>query len=269
MVEAHMSDVTASPRALEGFTGEMVDELARAWEELQAYEEEATAQREAFAASEQRYRELFDLAPEAYLVTGIFGGIQEANRAAGTLLKMSVARLMGKPLVIFIAAADRPAFMTRLIQLQEGQPVEGWDMRVAPRQGPPVAVACTVAPARTPQGAMIGLRWVLHDITARTRLEEELRQANEALAARVQERTAVLQTANEALVMLLREVHHRVKNNFQVLSSLLSLQADAIEDAPAKDQSFLPATASCLGAASASCLPRGVLGLGPDTVAFP
>jgi two-component system, sensor histidine kinase PdtaS len=95
-------------------------------------------------------------------------------------------------------------------------------------------VACTVAPARTPQGAMIGLRWVLHDITARTRLEEALRQANEALDARVQERTAALQSANEALVMLLREVHHRVKNNFQVLSSLLSLQADAIEDAPAR-----------------------------------
>jgi hypothetical protein len=28
-VEAHMSDATASPRGLEGFTGEMVEELAR------------------------------------------------------------------------------------------------------------------------------------------------------------------------------------------------------------------------------------------------
>ena len=117
-MEAHASEGTASPGALEGFTGEMVDELALAWEELSAYEEEATAQREPFAASEQRYRELFDLAPGAYLVTGIFGGIQEANRAAGTLLNMYVAQLMGKPLVIFIAAADRQAFVTRLIQLQ-------------------------------------------------------------------------------------------------------------------------------------------------------
>ena len=233
-MEAHASEGTASPGALEGFTGEMVDELALAWEELRAYEEEAAAQREPFAASEQRYRELFDLAPGAYLVTGIFGGIQEANRAAGTLLNMSVAQLMGKPLVIFIAAADRQTFVTRLIQLQEGQQVEGWEMRVVPRKGPLVVVACTVAPARTPQGAMIGLRWVLHDITERTRLEEQLRQANEALDARVQERTGAFQTANEALVMLLREVHHRVKNNFQVLSSLLSLQADAIEDTQAR-----------------------------------
>ena len=147
---------------------------------------------------------------------------------------MPVARLMGKPLVIFIAAADRPTFVARLIQLQEGQQVEGWEVRVAPRQQPLAVVACRVAPARTPQGAMIGLRWVLHDITERTRLEEQLRQANEALDVRVQERTGALQTANEALVMLLREVHHRVKNNFQVLSSLLSLQANAIEDTQAR-----------------------------------
>jgi two-component system, sensor histidine kinase PdtaS len=65
-------------------------------------------------------------------------------------------------------------------------------------------------------------------------VEEELRQANEALDVHVQERTGALQTAYEALVMLRREVPHRVNNNFQVLSSLLSLQADAIKDAQAR-----------------------------------
>ena len=85
----------------------------------------------------------------------------------------------------------------------------------------------------------------------RARLYQDLREFNEELEQRVGERTAKLARTNgqlqgeiaerkrveEALQdslrekdMLFREVHHRVKNNLQTISSLFSLQADFLAD---------------------------------------
>lgn len=57
---------------------------------------------------------------------------------------------------------------------------------------------------------------------------KDLADTFNAMAAKVEERSADLERAVEEKSQLLRELHHRVKNNFQVIASLLALQKRAL-----------------------------------------
>jgi PAS domain S-box-containing protein len=79
---------------------------------------------------------------------------------------------------------------------------------------------------RDETGRVIRSTGMVHDITERKLAEESLRRTADELDQRTRELAATL----EHKEALLKEIHHRVKNNMQVVSSLLRLQSDALPD---------------------------------------
>lgn len=77
---------------------------------------------------------------------------------------------------------------------------------------------------------MMGLMITLITITILLLNDRYAQQLNK----KVIDSTQQLSEANNAQAILLKEIHHRVKNNLQVITGLLSLQASSIEDETTK-----------------------------------
>lgn len=148
-----------------------LEELQAAYDEIRQQNQALVESRQQLEAERQRYQELFNLAPDGYLVTNATGIIQEANVAIASMLQISQAHLMGKPLLLFFPASDRPRIRTTLAHLQQPHPqptplrVYTWETQLRPRTANPIEVGVTLACNSQRTGEMASVRWLLRDIT--------------------------------------------------------------------------------------------------------
>src|SRR3989442_3699310 len=167
---------------------ECLEELSISTQELEVAAEQLRQQNEELAFSRveiekerQRYLELFEFAPDGYLLTDGRGNIREANRAAADRLFVHQGLLAHKPLALFVSKKDRPAFYQRLTELDLGtqEAVHDWEVSLSPRQGAPFQASLTVSAVRDVKGRLASLRWLIRDITRRHKAEEALRESEE------------------------------------------------------------------------------------------
>lgn len=160
-----------------------LEELRLALEELRIAEEELQEQnhallvaRQAIEDERQRYQELFEFAPDAYLVTDVYGVVQEGNQTAAALFNIAPKFLIGKPLISFVPESQRQLFRSVLNQLSTIHRIQEWEIPMGGRNMEPFDAAITVETVRNTDGKAIALRWLIRNISARKQAEHQLRK---------------------------------------------------------------------------------------------
>ncbi|HKP61950.1 MAG TPA: PAS domain-containing sensor histidine kinase [Polyangiales bacterium] len=171
------------------------EELRVVEEELHERAEELGAAHDVLELERKRYRDLFEFAPEPYLITDATGVVIEANLRACELLNIQASFVLGKPFALFVGEHDRPLMRHMLSLLVSTAEVLTFDLRVCPRRSTElVSIKASVRRSVSTALASVVLHWSLHqqresDTTTqieqlRRELVAEKRRCDEAEHAR-------------------------------------------------------------------------------------
>jgi PAS domain S-box-containing protein len=104
-----------------------------------------------------------------------------------------------------------------LEKIRRDEPVLHYETVMMTKDGRNIDISLTASPIKDSRGKIVGLSSIGRDIT-------DTKHIQEILSASLREKE-----------MLLKEIHHRVKNNIQVISSLLSMQSRIAGDQVVKN----------------------------------
>ncbi len=152
-----------------GNISEIVD---LAVEELYQQNEELIETRNLLEAQRQSSEDLFELAPECYLVTDPTGTIVKVNRIAGLLFGLPQQFMVNKPIVNFVAAQEHQRFLYLLSRISTQNKSTRLIIRFKQSNGVVFdAFASVGIDSDRQQGKPIYLRWIIRDITKRLQNE--------------------------------------------------------------------------------------------------
>ncbi len=163
----------------------------------------------ALRQSEERFRAIFETAQDSIFIKDHTLRYIQVNSGMERLFGLPRSKLIGKTdeelfgkkTAIKIRETDSRVLKGEIIEEESAKPVKGITM----------IFHVIKVPMRDSSGKIIGLCGIARDVTDRKRAEEQIKQS-------LKEKE-----------VLLKEIHHRVKNNMQIISSLLNLQSRYIK----------------------------------------
>lgn len=163
---------------------------------------------------EQRFRQVVQEAPNAMIMVNQHGKIMLFNRQAETTFGYQESEMLGQFMEVLVPDRFRqahPQLRTSFLLRPEARPMgAGRELFGLRKDGDEFPIEIGLNPIETEEGTMVLAAIV--DITSR-------KSAQLLLEGALKEKT-----------MLLNEIHHRVKNNLQVIISLLNMQANYVTD---------------------------------------
>lgn len=152
-----------------------IEELNVAEEELRQQNEQLIDYQQEIEKERQRYQELFDFAPDGYLITDTYGKILEANLAASQLLAIDQNKLAGKLIIIFVPQKIRGEFRKQLRYLYENKQIKDWEVDLQNYSKTLFNCEINGSTINDKNDNCIGMRWLLRDISARKSAEAKMR----------------------------------------------------------------------------------------------
>jgi PAS domain S-box-containing protein len=168
---------------------------------------------ESLRQSERLFRDVFEHSPVGILLLSLDGRILRTNARICQLVGYTDPELREKNVMDLTHPDDLDRSAKLLESLQDtGDSVLPIQKRYIAKDGSVVWVEGVTTPVRDGNGAVQYIIAHIQDVGERLKAEDRM-----------------LASLKEKEV-LLKEIHHRVKNNLQVISSMLSLQSETVRD---------------------------------------
>jgi len=163
--------------------------------------------------SECKYRDLAELLPQMVFETDENGKLTFVNQYANEISGYSIKELIGLNMLEFLVPEDQDKALKNFQILLNGGKIGGEEFTVLNKDGVtfPVMVYTNLI---IHEDKPAGVRGVVVDIT-------DLKKSEKRLKRSIREKD-----------LLIKEIHHRVKNNLQIISSLLELQETYVKEEP-------------------------------------